>query len=216
MWTWGTRFPYRFERSLSFGEPGRIDIAYLVENRCPLPLRGLWSLHPFFRVAPDTRILLPAETAIRVEVSKSGRLGSFLAEHPWPITRDRRGETVDLSYVGPRDARYMEKVFTDRLTAGWAALFTPSHGQFVAFRFDAAQVPYVGVAAMRGGWPERGEPSYSVILEPCAGWPDRLDIAIPRGDAMTIPGKAALRWHVGLHLGTGRAALEDAVGLPIT
>jgi galactose mutarotase-like enzyme len=215
MWAEGVRFPYRFERAISFPQPGRLEVSYAVENRAAFPLRALWSMHPFFRVAPDTRILLPEATRIRVEVSKSARLGSFLAEHAWPVTQDRDGEEVDLSVVGPLDARFMEKVFTDRLSEGRAALYTPSNGQFVAMRFDPAAVPYVGLAAMRGGWPETGEPSYSVILEPCTGWPDRLDIAIPRGDAMEIPAKATVRWATAVHLGVGWGELEKATSAGI-
>lgn len=216
MWTDGIRFPYRFERALAFPRSGLIAIDYAVENRAPYPLRALWSMHPFFRVAPGARVLLPAGSSIRVEVSKSGRFGGFLAEHPWPRTRDRGGDPVDLSQIGPPDPTAMEKVFTDRLSAGWAALDTGSSEQFVAMTFDPAVVPFVGIAAMRGGWPEVGEPSYSVILEPCTGWPDRLDIAIPRGAAMTIPGKTTVRWRIAMHIGRGRTALDAAIASAAT
>jgi hypothetical protein len=211
MGTEGIRFPYRFERTLAFPRPGVIQLTYAVTNRAPCPLGALWSMHPFFRVTPDTRILLPEPTRIRVEVSKSARLGGFLAEHAWPVAQARDGEPVDLSVVGPVDPRFMEKIFTDELREGWAALYSPSNDHFVAMTFDPSAVPHVGIAAMRGGWPESGEPSYSVILEPCTGWPDRLDIAIPRGRAMTIPAKSAVTWEVTLHVGTGRAALERSI-----
>lgn len=211
MWADGIRFPYRFERAFTFPKPGILQVNYAVENRAPYPLRAIWSMHPFFRVAPDTKILLPEASTIHVEVSKSARLGSFLTEHAWPVTRTHNGDAVNLSQVGPLDPDSMEKVFTDRLIEGWAALFTPSNEQFVLMRFDPSTVPYVGVAAMRGGWPETGEPSYSVILEPCTGWPDRLDIAIPRGNAMSIPGRSTVKWRVDLQLGTGHTELKDSI-----
>jgi galactose mutarotase-like enzyme len=212
MWADGVRFPYRFARSFSFADPGRIDVVYEVENRAPYALRALWSMHPFFCAGPDTRILLPAPNRIRVEISKLARLGGFLADHPWPVTHGADGQAVDLSLMGPRDRLAMDKIYSDRLAQGWTALYTPSHQQYVAMTFDPAAVPYVGIAMMRGGWPEEGEPSCSVILEPCTGWPDRLDIAIPRGAAMTIPASATARWSVSLHLGSGRESLETIVG----
>ena len=211
MATDGVRFPYRFERTFSFPEPGRLTVTYTIENRTPFSLRALWSMHPFFRVRPDTKILLPESSRVRVEVSKLDRLGSFLTQKAWPVTQNRNGDDVDLSVVGPLDRDSMEKIFTDRLAEGWAALFTPSNEQYVAMTFDPTVVPYVGVAAMRGGWPETGEPSYSVILEPCTGWPDRLDIAIPRGEAMTVSGKTITKWNVIIHLGRGRGALEQSI-----
>ena len=215
MGTDGIRFPYRFDRAVSFSEPGHLELSYAVENRAPFPLHALWSMHPFFRVSPDTEIMLPQPRTVRVELSKSSRLGLFLAEHDWPVTQDRNGNVVDLGTMGPLVRDAMEKIFTDRLAEGWAALFTPSNEQFVAMTFDPAAVPYVGIAAMRGGWPETGEPSYSVILEPCTGWPDRLDIAIPRGEAMAIPGKTTTRWNVTIYVGKGRGALDQFIDAAI-
>ena len=211
MWVDGIRFPYRFERAISFTRAGMMELTYRVENRAPFPMRALWSMHPFFRVAADTRIVLPEATTVTVEVSKSDRLGGFLTRHLWPTTQDRDGKVVDLSVVGPRDPRFMEKVIAGPLPRGFAALFTPSHQHFVAFTCDPQAVPYVGLAMMRGGWPDEGEPSYSVIVEPCLGWPDRLDFAMARGAAVTIPGQSLHRWDVAVHLGTGRDDLQAAL-----
>ena len=77
MGTDGIRFPYRFDRAVSFSEPGRLELSYAVENRAPFPLHALWSMHPFFRVSPDTEIMLPQPRTVRVELSKSSRLGYF-------------------------------------------------------------------------------------------------------------------------------------------
>jgi hypothetical protein len=98
--------------------------------------------------------------------------------------------------------------------AGWGALFDGADETFLAFTCDPAAVPFVGICLMRGGWPETGEPSYSVILEPCNGWPDRLDLAITRGDCAVIPPRGERLWQVSLHLGRGPAALDAVIGRP--
>jgi hypothetical protein len=76
---------------------------------------------------------------------------------------------LDLSLVGNVDPRFMDKVSTGPLRFGAAALYTPSHHHDLAFGFDPDVVLYIGIAMMRGGWRDHGEPSYSVILEPCTG-----------------------------------------------
>jgi galactose mutarotase-like enzyme len=211
MWTHGVRFAYRFERTFAFGNDGRVDVEYAVENLTPYPFKALWSMHPFLAVTATTRVLLPPDVRVRVEVAKGSRLGTFLAEHPWPVTRDRLGERIDLSLVGSRDDSFMAKLFTTPLEHGWAALYDEEDGDFLAFTFDPAAVPFVGLALMRGGWPETGAASYSVILEPCSGWPDRLDLAVTRGVCTEVPALSTRRWRVALHLGSGRARLDHAI-----
>jgi hypothetical protein len=203
MWTHSVRFAYTFERTFTFRAGAALEIAYRVVNPTPYPLRALWSMHPFFRVSPHTRALLPEGVRVRVELTKGGRLGQYLAEHPWPLTTAADGEAVDLSLMGPLDGRWMDKLFTTRLREGWAGLYDPADDHFLRFDFDPAQVPFVGLAQMRGGWPENEAASYSLILEPCSGWPDRLDIAITRGDCITIPGHGERRWAVDLRVGMG-------------
>lgn len=203
MWAQSVRFAYTFERTFTFRPGAALEIGYRVSNPTPYPLRALWSMHPFLRVSPLARALLPEGTRVRVELTKGGRLGGYLAEHPWPHTTEVDGRPVDLSLQGPPDPRCMEKLFTTRLGAGWAGLHDPADDHFLLFDFDPAETSFVGLAQMRGGWPENEAASISLILEPCSGWPDRLDIAIPRGESITIPPQAERRWSVTLRVGTG-------------
>jgi hypothetical protein len=209
MWAHSVRFAYSFERTFTFLPEAALEITYRVTNPTPFPLRALWSMHPFLRVSPLTRILLPEGPRVRVELTKGQRLGQYLAEHPWPVTTDTEGREVDLSLMGPLDSRWMEKLFTTELGEGWAGLYDPADEHFLLFTFEVAEVPYVGLAQMRGGWPENETPSYSLILEPCTGWPDRLDVAIPRGACMTIPPESERHWTVTLHLGAGESRLTQ-------
>jgi hypothetical protein len=211
MWTYGVRFGYRFERTFRFTSEGRVVIDYVVENLTPFPFKTLWSMHPFFVDTPGNQVLLPAGVRVRVEVAGGERLGAFLAEHPWPVTVDRLGTTIDLSRAEPPDERFMAKLFTTPLAEGWAALIDENDGHFLAFTFDPTVVPFVGLALMRGGWPESGEASRSVILEPCSGWPDRLDLAITRGACAVVPASGTRRWQVTLQLGIGRDRLDRAL-----
>ncbi|MCC7358542.1 MAG: hypothetical protein IT317_03645 [Anaerolineales bacterium] len=203
MWVHSPRFAYTFERTFQFLGAAGLSIAYRVTNPTPFALRALWSLHPFLSVTPATRVLLPAGLRVRVELSQGQRLGGFLSEHNWPVATDVAGQAVDLSLMGPLDTRWMEKLFTTPLPEGWAGFHDGEDDHYLLFTFAPAEVPFVGLALMRGGWPATGAPVYSLILEPCTGWPDRLDIAIPRGAAMTIPAQGERAWSLDLRLGVG-------------
>lgn len=216
MWVNSVRFAYRFERTFHFSESGAIAIAYAVHNPTEFPLHALWSMHPFMNVTASSRVILPPEVRVRVELSLDERVGAFLSEHPWPLTQNRRGQSVDLSRVEPIDAPVIEKLFTTPLVDGYAALIDESDGAFLAFTFDPQQVPFVGVCHIRNGWADVGAPSNSTILEPCSGWPDRLDLAMTRGAAMVIPPRDERRWQVNLHVGTGQVALERVIGHRVT
>lgn len=209
MWVHSVRFAYTFERTFTFRPGALLDIAYRVTNPTPYPLHALWSMHPFLRVSPEARTLLPEAVSVRVERTKGGRLGHFLTEHPWPLTTDADGHAIDLSLQGSPDPRWMEKLFTTRLTEGWAGMHDPVDDHYLRFTFDPGAVPFVGLAQMRGGWPENDAASISLILEPCSGWPDRLDIAIRRGECVTLLPKSELAWTVTLRLGAGMPESRD-------
>jgi galactose mutarotase-like enzyme len=215
MWTHSVRFAYTFERRFRFSNAGLIEISYTVHNPTPFPLKALWSMHPFFNVTPTSQVLLPPGVRVRVELSQHERIGGFLSEHPWPLTSARNGQEVDLSIMGPRGQGFMEKLFTTPLAAGWAALYDAADERFLAFTFDPAQIPFVGICQIRDGWPTDGEPSYSTILEPCTGWPDRLDLAMTRGASIVIPAQGERSWQISLQVGTGRSALAQVIGQEI-
>lgn len=211
MWTHSVRFAYRFERIFRFVGDA-IEITYIVHNPTPFAFKALWSMHPFLNVTPTSRVILPPAVRVRVELSLGERIGAFLSEHPWPLAQDRHGQPVDLSQIGLGDAQTIEKLYTTPVGAGYAALYDEASGHFLAFTFDPQSVPFVGVCHIRNGWREVGAPSNSTILEPCTGWPDRLDLAMTRGASMTIPAQGERRWQVVLQVGKGAEALQQVIG----
>ena len=212
LWTHGVRFPYTFEKRLALAGDG-FSALYRVHNAAPFPFKCFWSTHPLFAATPATRILLPAGVRVRVEVSFTGRLGPLLTEHPWPRAVDRRGREVDLSVMGPEGQREADKLFTTPLPQGWAALHDGASDQWLAFTFDPAQVPLAGFWGNRGGWPA-GRPCFNLALEPCSGCPDRLDIAVLRGEHQTVAPEGDLVWRLDVHVGRGHDSLADITSSP--
>jgi hypothetical protein len=219
-WTWAenklrmevhsVRFGYHFERTFDFTLDDRIAIHYRVSNPTAFPFKALWSMHPFFNVSPASRVLLPQGASVTTEISQGGRFGPFLSRLPWPQATDTSGQSVDLAMMGPRKQGFVEKLFAAPLHEGWSALYDADSQDFLAFSFDPELVPYMGICQIRDGWPD-DEPAYTTILEPCSGWPDRLDIAVDRGAHVVIPAQGERAWTVTLQLGQGQAALEAAI-----
>lgn len=208
----GVHFPYRFERRIDFNGGPRLAISYVVENHASFPFKTFWSAHPMLAVTPTSRFLIPDQSRVRVEVSKRQWLGTYLAEHPWPMTRDRQGREVDLSVVGSASQERVDKLFSTRVAEGWGAIYDEANQDFFAFRFRPDEVPFVGVCAIQGQWPTEGDSTRIGLIEPCTGWPDRLDVAIDRGECQTLPPGGRLTWSLTLDVGRGRARLDAIVG----
>ena len=196
------RFAYDFHKSLSWPAPGCLRLSYALVNRAQAPFRFLWSSHPLLALRPGMRICLPPGVRVRVDWSRDERLGRLLDEHPWPHTTDRSGRPVDLSLILPEAAGLVDKLYTTRLLEGWCALYDPETGQYAAFIFSPETIPYVGLSINLGGWPVDGPGYYNLGLEPCRGYPDRLDLAVERGDyAVAQPGER-LTWQMDLCVGS--------------
>jgi len=208
----GVHFPYRFERRIDFNAGPRLAIAYVVENYAPFPFKTFWSAHPMLAVTPTSRFLIPEGLRVRVEVSKHGWLGPYLAEHPWPLTRDAGGREVDLRVVGSAAQDHVDKLFSTRATEGWGAIYDEANGDFFALTFPPEDVPFIGVCAIRGRWPTDDDSTLIGLIEPCTGWPDRLDVAIDRGEHVVLPPGGRLAWTMAVELGRGRDRLDQIVG----
>lgn len=201
----GVRIPYRFEKWIRIPGPGRLHIHYALTNLTSFPFRYLWSSHPLIAPQPGMRIYLPEGIKVRVDWSKDGRLGGLLSEHDWPHTKDSRSNPVDLSLVLSRDARLVDKLYTSRLEEGWCLVHDPARKMYVAFIFSPEKIPYVGLSINMGGWPEdksgKKPGYYNLGVEPCNGYPDRLDIAIEKGDCPTLAPYASVNWDLELRAG---------------
>lgn len=197
----GVCHTYRFHRWIDVPAPGHLHLRYEALNLSDDPFKCLWSAHPLFAIRPGMVIHLPEDVSVRVNWSKDGRLGDLLDEHPWPLTQDRSGNKVDLSRILPEEVGLVDKLFTSRLHEGWCVLHDPEDGYYVAALFSPDQIPYLGLSINLGGWPLDGQGYYNLGIEPCNGYPDQLDVAIARGDYITLPPHDSLQWEWHLFVG---------------
>lgn len=197
----GVRLPYTLHKRVKICAPGLLLFNYRLTNHAPFAFKYLWSSHPLFAPEPGMRLCLPPGAKVLVDWSKDGRLGEIWSKHNWPVTRDSQGSPVDLSLILPPEVRRVDKFYTNRLAEGWCALYEPSSGRYIAFVFSPQQIPYVGLSINLGGWPVDEPGYYNIGLEPCRGYPDRLDQAIERGVAASIAPSQSHEWSMMLAIG---------------
>ena len=213
MWVQGVRFPYVFERRISFEQLARksapyIRLSYSVQNLSPFPFSFVYAFHPLFQVQAGCKILLPAETKVVSYCSTEDRLGPPMFEHPWPNVRDvTLDKTYDRQVIRSSRLKRAEKLFTTRLKQGRCALKYPN-GEFIGFLFPAGRLPFLGIWISEGGL----ENLYHVALEPSTAQVDRLDIAEGLKDCGLVPPNGTTEWDISLITGVGEEEMGEMLG----
>jgi hypothetical protein len=199
------RFPYTVIKSIELLPILGLRIRYHLLNRSGRPFPFIWSAHPLLAIEPGSRIHLPAPQTVTVDWSREERLGKQFTTHPWPSTTDSHGNAIDLSLIGEPTLGYVEKLYSSRLDTGWCGVHHPSSSRWVGMVFSAESVPFVGLSINQGGWPVEGKGYFNLGLEPCNGYPDRLDLAVARGCYAVAPPGDSLTWKLDIYFGAESA-----------
>ncbi len=185
LWRSGVVTNTRVEKriTLEADEP-LLRFGYRIGNAGPAPLDYLWKLHPALNVTPASRIDLPAG---RVLVDPGFRDRLALDSFEWP-----HAGALDVRQVPPQEAATCDFYYAVELDAGWCALTDTAARAGFGLVFDPAVFRSVWVFGAYGGW--RG--LYTAILEPCTGYPYRLEEAIAQGTASRLAAGATLETEV--------------------
>jgi hypothetical protein len=180
-----------------------IRIRYRIRNDGSAPLDFLLKLHPALAISPRCRIDLPARTVL-VDAGFRQRLGAKVERFTWSLAHSDAGATVDMRQVPPQNAALCDFFYAIELDAGWCALTDTARATGFGLAFDPAVFRSVWVFGAYGGW--RG--LYTTILEPCTGYPYRLEEAIAQGTASRLEPGAELDTEVTAVLYRGISAVE--------
>ncbi|MDA0747975.1 MAG: hypothetical protein O2954_15750 [bacterium] len=202
MWVRGVRFPYLFERSISFetlarGEKPFIRLSYTVKNESPYDMPFVYAFHPLFKVETRSKILLPAGTDLVAYSSTDDRLGPPMTKHAWPNVTDLTlDKSYDRSVVRSSRNKEAEKLFTTRMEQGRCALQYPN-GEFIGFLFPAKKFPHLGLWFNEGGWNNL----HHVAMEPSTSQVDRLDVAEGLRACGVVPANGEYEWDISIVIG---------------
>jgi galactose mutarotase-like enzyme len=199
MATTGYSRPLLFEKQLILHDSS-LEIRYRIRNIADTPVPFLYALHPLFAIDPGDRIVLPPEVfTVRVESSRLDRVGVHGSVIDWPKPGGARS-SLDLSCTEAISASTAEMLYTGRLRTGCCGLYRAQSGQGIAVRFDAEQLPYLGLWLCYGGWPEdAARPrQFAVAFEPTVAPWGTLAAALKHGQAPVIGASASFEFSIVL------------------
>jgi hypothetical protein len=183
-----------------------LRFGYRIVNHGPAPLDYLWKLHPALRITPASRIDMPAR---RVLVDPGFRERVAADSFRWPHAPSAAGG-LDMRQVPPPSAASCDFYYAVELDAGWCALTDGAARAGFGLVFDPAVFRSVWVFGAYGGW--RG--LYTAILEPCTGYPYRLEEAIAQGTASRLAAGESLETELlaVLYRGVAEVSAISAAG----
>jgi galactose mutarotase-like enzyme len=177
--TWGgTKIPYAFTRRILVTADGAVVMDYAVRNDGKERMPFVWSSYPLFALTPQTHLILPEGSRLRVYGSQGVALGTTRTEHKWPYVRTGALQ-ADLSHPANVAKRYACKLFLDMPQSQGRAAIREGLDQ-LEVTFDPRQVPNVGLWINRNSWTplKRGDAYCNISLAPCVGAPDTLTEAL--------------------------------------
>jgi len=206
----GIAIPTRFRKilTLRFDEPS-LRLRYEIANEGRQPLKAHWKTHPALPLAAGARLHLPVG---RVVVDEDFGEAFAQPHFSWPYAPPRDGEDQDMRRLPDPDAGDTWFFYGVELRAGYCAVSYPGEGVGFGVSFDPKVLTSVWVFGTFGGWRTLS----TIILEPCTGYPARLDRAIEQGTVMTLEPGSTFSTAVVASILDGEeeiAAFEDQGGV---
>lgn len=179
------------EKRISLSENSeRILFHHRFTNPGAAPVPYLWKLHPALAVRPGDRLYIPAERFL-LEPSSPGTLQGGAVE-PGSSRVVLDGRVVDLLDVPPASKKELYFTYGVGLKEGWCGFYRPSArlGAGLAFSKDGFSACWL--FASYGGWRDH----YVAVLEPCTGYPFRLEEIIASGRGLWLQPGASFETNV--------------------
>lgn len=194
----GVAIPTTFAKTVTLrdGET-KLRVEYEITNHGDRPLDVHWKLHPALPVTPGARLHLPVRRAI---IDPDFAAGFLEREFAWPHAEIASGAKLDMRELPAPDAGSTHFYYALELSAGWCGVTYPDERIGFGLEFDPEILPTVWIFGSYGGWRDLAV----VILEPCTGYPVRLDEAIAQGTAHTLAPHQTLRTEVAASVFTMR------------
>ncbi|NJM07057.1 DUF5107 domain-containing protein [Candidatus Gracilibacteria bacterium] len=177
---------YHEKRIVLRADEPLLRIRQRLHNQGLRPIDFLWKMHPALRVSPTSRIDLPSCT-VRTSDLFNERLAQGTTKFSWPSAPGPTGD-IDMRQIPPYETATCDFYYATELESGWCALTDTATQSGFGIAFDPAVFRSVWVFGAYGGW--RGH--YTTILEPCTGYPYRLEDAIAQGTASRLEPGATL------------------------
>lgn len=201
----GSSAPYRFHRRIRLpnNEP-LVEMTYSLTNDGDEPLPCFWCAHPLLAVESDTSIDIHGSSLLRVDDTATRQHADPDIEQRWPKLLLRDGKSFDLSRgfaINDTQRSYASKIFVRSPETGVASVLHGDSGAQLTFRFDPAELPWLGIWINNRGWSGCGsEPYMNLGLEPATTPYDCVNQAI-KNDAVPWLQPGGIRnWSLSVEL----------------
>lgn len=189
----------------------RIDYELQNDDVCALPL--FWCAHPLIAMQPGMRIRLTPGLPFRIIDAHGLESPYDDQEMSWPWLRDRAGNTIDLTRCfdsSDSASGFALKLFVRSSPTTHIAIESSDGLEQFHMRYDARQVPWLGLWINNRGWTgTSGRPYFNLGIEPSMAPTDSLDQAIARGEVAQLQPGERRHWNLEVRLGSGEF-LSDA------
>ena len=200
----GTAAPYSFKRKLRLLESAAtIELGYSLTNNGDQRLPAYWCAHPLIAIERGVKIEIDGSPILRVDDAAMQQLSDSGSEQRWPNLKLRNGKTLDLAHAFISDGAQesiASKIFV-RSPATAAASIQLGDDERLTFRFDPAELPWLGLWINNGGWSGCGsEPYMNLGFEPATSPYDCVNQAIENEAVPWLGPGAERRWALSLEL----------------
>lgn len=182
----GIAISTRFRKTLTLrnGEPN-LRLRYDIANESHQLLKAHWKMHPALPLSTGACLHLPVK---RVIVDESFSEAFDEPSFAWPHAALPGGGTRDMRFLPEPDAGGTYFFYGIDLDAGYCAVSYPEEQVGFGLSFDPEVLTSVWIFGTFGGWHNLS----TIILEPCTGYPARLDEAIQQGAVLSLEPESML------------------------
>ncbi|MGI6667999.1 MAG: DUF5107 domain-containing protein [Acetivibrionales bacterium] len=196
MCVFGVRFPYKFEKWVSFKSDNQLDINYRVTNLSNYDMDFIWAAHVMLCSEEGGQILVPYKEgqAVSCVFSTDKGFGTYGEEMLWPEARRKDGavQKIDITSVKGENGNNYKFYFKDKMPEGWCGYRYRSDNTTLIMSFPEDKVPYLGIWVNEGSF----HGFNNLALEPCTGSFDRPDLAKMHSQYSVLNAKGEYRWHL--------------------
>jgi galactose mutarotase-like enzyme len=196
---------YRFKRQIRL--PKReplVEMTYSLVNEGDEPLPCYWCAHPLLAVEPDTSISIQGSMPLRVDDAVTRQHVAADVEQHWPKLLLRDGKSFDLSQsftVNGAQRSFASKIFVRSPETGVASVLLGGNGARLTFRFDPAELPWLGIWINNHAWSGCGsEPYTNLGIEPATTPYDCVNQAIENDAVPWLQPGGIRNWSLSVEL----------------
>ena len=179
-------------------------MTYSLTNDGDEPLPCFWCAHPLLAVEPDTSINIQGSMPLRVDDAATRQHVAAEVEQHWPKLLLRDGKSFDLSQsftVNGAQRSFASKIFVRSPETGVASVLLEDNGAQLTFRFDPAELPWLGIWINNHAWSGCGsEPYTNLGIEPATTPYDCVNQAIENDAVSWLQPGNIRNWSLSVEL----------------